>query len=201
MNKPAGRPVGEHDAKRREIANATWSVIADRGFEKASMRAIAREAGYTTGVLVHYFENKEDLLKYAFEQVAAELQEELKEATRGGSVLESIRHIAMQTLPLTAERARLVSAWQSFILAADKSPIIMSTVTSVVGRNHKLLASLVEKGQEVGVIRDDFPAKDLADQIDAMVDGLSRLAPLQPDRLTAERLVNLLDVQLKMIER
>lgn len=201
MNKPAGRPIGEHDTKRREIAQATWTVIAERGFEKASMRAIAREAGYTTGVLVHYFENKEDLLKYAFEQASAELQSELKHAVRGDSVIDSIRQIAMQTLPLTNERARLATAWQSFILAANKSPVIMGTVQSVLKLNHSLLTSLIEKGQKIGSIRDDFAATDLADQIDAMIDGLSRLAPLQSDRLTSERMVNLLDVQLKMIEK
>lgn len=50
------------DERRQETVRATRRVIAREGFEKASMRAIARELGTTTGVLTHHFRNKEEIL-------------------------------------------------------------------------------------------------------------------------------------------
>jgi len=37
-----GRPTGDRDARRRGIADATLSVIAQVGLDGASLRAIAR---------------------------------------------------------------------------------------------------------------------------------------------------------------
>lgn len=50
------------DERRLTILRATRRVIAREGFDKASMRAIARELGTTTGVLTHHFRNKEEIL-------------------------------------------------------------------------------------------------------------------------------------------
>ena len=54
--------IVDHDQRRRELAQAAWNVIADSGIDGATTREIAREAGYSTGVLAHYFERKDDIL-------------------------------------------------------------------------------------------------------------------------------------------
>lgn len=56
------RTMGLSDERRLEALRATRRVIAREGFDKASMRAIARELGTTTGVLTHHFRNKEEIL-------------------------------------------------------------------------------------------------------------------------------------------
>jgi AcrR family transcriptional regulator len=55
-----GMPLAEE--RRLETLRATRRVIAREGFDKASLRAIARELGTTTGVLTHHFRNKEEIL-------------------------------------------------------------------------------------------------------------------------------------------
>lgn len=201
MVKTPGRPVGEYDLKRKEIAEATWRVLADRGLDGASMRAIAREAGYTTGALVHYFENKDELLEYVVTQAAKGVKDHLKAALEDEDVQNSLREIALNNLPLSeADRKRIIG-WQSFLVAADKNPQVAATISSVRATLHKQLTKLIEKGQSYDLIRDDIAARDLADQIDAFVDGLARMTPFEPKRLTRKRLVHLVDVQIEMLKK
>ena len=62
--------VVDHDERRLAFAEAAFRVIAKRGFSRVTMRAVADEAGFTTGALVHYFKSKDDLLIEASEHVA-----------------------------------------------------------------------------------------------------------------------------------
>jgi AcrR family transcriptional regulator len=49
--------------RREQIAEAAMRVFARKGFMRATNKDIAREAGITTGLIYHYFDSKEALLK------------------------------------------------------------------------------------------------------------------------------------------
>jgi len=49
-------------AQRGRIALVACRVVAEHGFDRASMVRIARAAGYTTGMLGHYFDTKQDII-------------------------------------------------------------------------------------------------------------------------------------------
>ena len=54
--------IVDWDARRDEILAATWRVIARDGIARATIRAIAREADCSRGILAHYFDDKADIL-------------------------------------------------------------------------------------------------------------------------------------------
>ena len=54
--------IVDHDQRRREVLDATWRVIVRSGLDATTMRRIAQEAGYSNGVLAHYFKDKEALV-------------------------------------------------------------------------------------------------------------------------------------------
>ena len=49
------------DLKRSLILDAASAVFAEDGMDGASLRAIAKRAGYTAGAIYSYFESKEDI--------------------------------------------------------------------------------------------------------------------------------------------
>jgi len=49
--------------RREQIAEAAMRVFSEKGFVRATNKDIAREAGITTGLIYHYFDSKEALLK------------------------------------------------------------------------------------------------------------------------------------------
>ena len=55
----------DHDQRREELLEAVWRVIARDGMEGTTIRAIAKETGWSTGVLAHYFGDKDDIISSA----------------------------------------------------------------------------------------------------------------------------------------
>lgn len=47
--------------KKKQLLEAALHVFATQGFEKASMREIAANAGLTTGAIYYHYKNKDDL--------------------------------------------------------------------------------------------------------------------------------------------
>ncbi|GAA1181225.1 AcrR family transcriptional regulator [Kitasatospora gansuensis] len=64
--KRTGRRPGSADT-RRTVLEAARAEFAARGYEKASMRAIARAAGVDAALLHHYFGSKDQLFLAALE--------------------------------------------------------------------------------------------------------------------------------------
>jgi AcrR family transcriptional regulator len=68
----------EKAAHRREILEAAERVFAQKGFDRATVENIAREAEFSVGALYNFFQNKEDL----WAEVIAKIGEDFLEAFR-----------------------------------------------------------------------------------------------------------------------
>ena len=56
--------------KKQHLMEAAIRVFAVKGFDDASMREIAAEAGLTTGAIYHHYKNKDDLFYDAVKEAA-----------------------------------------------------------------------------------------------------------------------------------
>ena len=69
--------IVDHDARRDEIAHVACRVVASHGFEQATVVRIAREAGYTTGMVAHYFDSKQEIILAALRLILRRIEERL----------------------------------------------------------------------------------------------------------------------------
>jgi AcrR family transcriptional regulator len=84
--------VVDHEERRTELATAVWRLASREGLEAVTVRRVAEEAGWSTGAVVHYFADKEDLLLFAFSTVADRVRTRLAEtAERTTEPLELVR--------------------------------------------------------------------------------------------------------------
>src|SRR6201999_1319524 len=81
---------GDHAVRQREIADTLLRVIGTSGFEKASMRVVAREAHCTTGVLTHYFSSKDDLIAHAIDLLFDWAERRASIAAQAGDSLKAL---------------------------------------------------------------------------------------------------------------
>jgi AcrR family transcriptional regulator len=58
------------DERRHRIAEVAANVIAREGLEAATVRHIAAEVGFSTTIVTHYFADKHELLRCAYQFVA-----------------------------------------------------------------------------------------------------------------------------------
>ncbi|MCW3031633.1 MAG: betI [Solirubrobacterales bacterium] len=69
--------------RREQICRAAATVISREGFAGTTMRMVADEAGVSTGMLNHYFANRQDLLTQALVYVSERAQARMREAIVG----------------------------------------------------------------------------------------------------------------------
>ena len=69
--------IVDHAKRREEIALVACQVVASRGFEQATVARIARAAGYTTGMVAHYYESKQHIILAALRLILVRIEERL----------------------------------------------------------------------------------------------------------------------------
>jgi len=65
---PRGKRSENKEKTRKAILRAALDLFAERGFYRTTTKAVARKAGIAEGTLFNYFETKEDLALYFFEE-------------------------------------------------------------------------------------------------------------------------------------
>ena len=148
--------------KKKEVAifEAALRIIKEKGFHKARMSDIAKEAGISYGLVYHYFKNKEDLLDAIFNQWwnnLFHLMADIGKAER--DVYKKLRRIIDYFLDTYQSHPELVSI---FVTEISRST---SNLTNRRLGHFKKFMSLTEammtEGQEKGVLRKDFKSRYL----------------------------------------
>ena len=80
---PTPEPRVTYDDRLNRILEAATGVIAREGYEKASMRAVAKAAGVSLAGLYHYFESKERILYLIQFRTFSSLLNNLREKLHG----------------------------------------------------------------------------------------------------------------------
>ena len=70
----------QSEATRRALLKVARRLFAKRGYAGTPIEEIVRGARVTRGALYHHFEGKQDLFRAVFEEMEAELSEQVAEA-------------------------------------------------------------------------------------------------------------------------
>jgi len=180
---------GDHQARRADVAEAVWRVLAAHGFGGLTLRAVATELGASTGLLTHYFRNKQELVRYAHE-IAAERSESRARLTTSIPGLAQLRVALMNVLPLTPEVAAMSRVWVSFWDAALDDPSLHEAQRQRYAGWRSRLEKTIRDAGDVFAGRD--PA-EVAVTCAAFTHGLVVQALFDPVLLPAPRQLALLD--------
>jgi AcrR family transcriptional regulator len=75
-------PLREHSDTRTAILEAARDLLAERGLEALSMRAVARRVGVSATAIYHHFENKEALVRAVVDAGYQRMESYLQHAAR-----------------------------------------------------------------------------------------------------------------------
>ncbi|WP_147392855.1 TetR family transcriptional regulator [Actinomyces sp. 2119] len=135
--RPTGRRPGD-SGTREAILDSALSLFADRGFEGASVRAIARGAGVDPALIRHFFGDKAGLFVAAVTSRAP-----LAEAVGGG-------------LEGSGGGERLVRAYLSMWEDPELGPVLTAVVRSAVASQEagtRLSAAVVPAASSIAGLR------------------------------------------------
>jgi TetR/AcrR family transcriptional regulator, transcriptional repressor of bet genes len=189
--------VVDHEERRAELREAVWRLASRDGLEAVTVRGVADEAGCSTGALVHYFDDKEELLLFAFRTVADRVMRRVvaaEEATT--NPLELARAMLLEGLPLDRERQAEVRVWFAFLGLALTRPALARDQRITYRAWRDRVAERLAAAQENGLIRADVDPDTQAAALVGLVDGLAVQATFEPRALSAERQLELVDACL-----
>ena len=112
--------IVDHDQRRDQIALVACRVVAQNGFDQATIVRIAREAGYTTGMVAHYFDTKQDIIIAALRLILRRIEERLTKPT--GDAQADLLTVLSEALPIDEQRYIECAFWTAFWgqVSADK---------------------------------------------------------------------------------
>ncbi|GAA1418750.1 TetR/AcrR family transcriptional regulator [Catellatospora coxensis] len=183
---------GDHDARRRDVSEAVWEVLAAKGFGGLTLRAVAAQLGASTGLLTHYFPSKKALLRHALE-VAHEHGRRRERPPAEGEGLPGLRAALLHVMPLDPEIAAMNKVWVSFWDAALGDDELAAAELRRYERWRGMLRPHVEAAVRLGQLPADADPDDVVATAAGFAHGLVVQALFDPARFPPQRQVKLVD--------
>ena len=114
--------IVDHEKRRDEIALVACRVVAEHGFDQATIVRIAREAGYTTGMVAHYYDTKQEIVIAALRLILRRIEERLTRPVGEGEPAPDLLTVLTEALPVDEQRFIECAFWTAFWgqVSADK---------------------------------------------------------------------------------
>lgn len=193
-----GRLV-DHQERREIFAAAALRVIMREGIAGLTVRAVAREAGFTTGALTHYFHSKDQLLIEASELSARLVRDRMGRAEQISPALEAIRKVVSYALPLTLESRGYWKIWVGYWERSSYDTEVSRVMRLRYDEWRDRLARLLARAQAEGDVSPELDPRDAAQSLMLLVDGIGVQVLLGVGRITAARQKALFDVWLDTV--
>jgi AcrR family transcriptional regulator len=188
----------DHEARRRQIAEAVWRLAASSGLEGVTLRHVAAEAGVSLRLVQYYFGTRDDLLLAALAMLNADAEE------RGRERITALgpdpgphavtRGVLLEMLPLDEERRTRHLVYVAYFVRMLRGERLGEAAKNAPPALENLVALLIRQGQERGEVPPEIDPDLEAVLLLAVADGLQGSVLL--GQRTPESAVALVDHQL-----
>ena len=193
--------VVNHDERRVEIAHATWAAVQSVGVDNLTLRDITLEAGFTTGVLTHYFRDKDSVLRFAFTIAYRKTFERILNANKSvDSDLLCIRNAMVELLPDPRKPESVAFVSMCFGIRNSNDPLLLDEYNT----NKFEYRDLLKKYIKNAIAKKEIPplkrTGDILDLILSLVDGVCIASLLNPKEYTKKRCTRIIESMIERLE-
>ncbi|MEH2109130.1 TetR/AcrR family transcriptional regulator [Nostoc sp.] len=176
-----------YDARRIEVTKAAWRVIVREGLDRASMRAIAQELGSSTGVVTHYFRDKEELTLFALEQVFENVLQDMKTSAEGRQGIDRLAQMIFVALPLEDIDKADWKVWVAFLGYSTGRDRLVQEHRKRYDFLRQIICQELADLQKALLIRADLDLTLEANALIALVDGIGTSVVICPEQFSADQ--------------
>lgn len=176
MSSRKGVPKGDKRQRtRRALIAAAAEVIAERGYDRASMEVIAARAGMSRGAIYGNFPSREALFLDVMDAHWAPIEADFRPGAPLRTQMRILGQAVANQIRARAKMAAGVAAFQLYVLT---HPHMREAVAARNARTYSAMAQGFEKLVPQGL---PMPAERFARVIDALTTGLAALHFQTPD--------------------
>lgn len=177
----------DHNERREIFAAAALRVIMRAGVAGLTVREVAKEAGFTTGALTHYFTSKDQVLIEASEYSAKLMRPRMERMAKEPSAIEALRQVVFEAMPLTRRSRDLWRIWLGFWERSSYNGEVAKVMRARYQEWRGRIAVLIERAQREGEAPQAFDADLAAQELVALIDGIAVQVVLGTGRIPATR--------------
>ncbi|UOQ56730.1 TetR/AcrR family transcriptional regulator [Leucobacter allii] len=179
----------DHDARRRELADAVLEVIAKEGTASVTLRAVAAKSGWSTGTLNHYARNRDGLLRIALARAAASTRKIYLRADDdiAARPFAHLERILSETLPLDDRRLALTRIFIFYLGEAVADPGLGQELRQYVRNWRQDVEEELRRLIDAGHVSAERDPRALAETLVALADGFGNQAAIDEEMLMALR--------------
>ncbi|OUS13684.1 transcriptional regulator BetI [Rhodospirillales bacterium 47_12_T64] len=173
--------VGMEVVRKKQLIEATISSIHEHGFSDITIRMISQRAGVSTGIVHHYFRDKNDLLQATMRKMLEDLRlSVLYHLKSASSPNERIEALISAYLDVHLFEPETVSAWLAFWAHVPHSDRLKRLQRVYEQRQMSTFRHALKN------LLPDAQAEKAACGIVALIDGLWIRASLQENSMGCE---------------
>ena len=191
--------VVDHEARKEQIIARASTMIAEQGYDRLTMRALAADMDITTGMITHYYKSKDDILFAALQGVHDRFYTRASSAIGGRKGLEAIRARMQASLPLSPSVRQDWAIIFQFWASATRKP----EFARYMSKEHKRLQAMdianLEYAQAHGEIGSHLVLERVAEQLDAMTTGIGVSSRFNARRLNKRNTFEIIDDALSQL--
>ncbi|MEK5235337.1 TetR/AcrR family transcriptional regulator [Paenibacillus sp. FSL L8-0470] len=129
---------------------AAVEEFLEKGYDGASVDAIAKRAGVSKGGFYHHFPNKEVLLMEANQKLSEPVMEMAEKAYSNSSAMDGLRQYIKEYLNYWASRPRELSFFFLSMSKALQAPALMEYYREYVNQSTAFFVGMFQKAVESG---------------------------------------------------
>jgi AcrR family transcriptional regulator len=190
----------DHEERRRELGDAVWRVIRSRGVDGASIRTVAREAGWSPGALRHYFSTQSELLTFAMQMVVERIEARVSALEPPADPRRAVEQRLHELLPLDKERRAENEVWLAFAGRALVDPQLRARHVEVDEELRRACLGALEQLGSGGRLRQGLDLALEAERLHGLLDGLALHTAMRPDRMSPELIRSVLARHLDSLD-
>lgn len=169
-----GRPVGSSDqaGKRQEFVVAVMRAIAEHGYKDVTVATICKAAGFSRGLIGHYFPGKDALLLHAVREVARDFERATRTAAAeaGEDPLDRLHAVVAATFRKPFFTPERVLVWVALASTSHWSPELAEIYRKLYRPYRRGLSHLIKRAASSRGVK--VNAERLAITLTQLVEGL-----------------------------
>jgi AcrR family transcriptional regulator len=188
--------VVDHEQRRRELGLAVWRVIRRDGVDRASIRTVADEAGWSPGALRHYFATHSELLAFAMRLVVERIEARIAALDPPADPRNAVEQVLFELLPLDDERRAENEIWLAFTARALIDPALRVQHNEIHDALHRACATALGILAAAGRVNTGRATALEVERLHALTDGLAVHTALRPELMPPEHIVAVMRLHL-----
>lgn len=187
--------VADHDQRRTLMTHAFQRLLAEEGLSRVTFSKVAADAGISVGLIQHYFANKDELLRFSYEDClrrsADRVAQHISAGEAAGQPISAMLLAGLaELLPLDAERKVEFRVDRSLWTLSLNNPELARIAQRAHHELHGRIATAIRNGKECGEVNAEVDSAAAATMITSATRGLGDIlsiesAPADPAVLDA----------------